>query len=460
MTLGFVATARYHGPMNPFAFDARAWNIVAGLCLASGCGGRVIGSDGSSDGSGTEASESAESNTTPSEEWDEPECVNDDECSSHGYGYVCDEGMCLYTGGYQDGHFEHDDESYWYPECYSDSDCDTLEICLSDYCSLQFSPLACRGPQPVPSLEIPVAALAMHFVDVDSDGAEELVVATASELQVYEGGSDIPLVSPRGLDSDSIDAMAGGPFDATPGDDVMLLIDDELRLHASDGVGNFAAPSVSASTWPDSVGLREGEFDGVAPADLLIWASSGAGVELGSGDAFPLSAEIIGAATARSLAEPPGGFVLQHNTTLDFYDVGGVAIGSDAMRGGSPYALTSASQLGYVFDLSSSVVGPGMWTIIEQWDAGTGPGSYWGLPGRVTAMAGGDFDGDDRGDIAVIVDGAVQIQFTVITNVTCLSSYPLEGIAEDLAIGDHDGDGDDELAVRFEAGTIAVFDGG
>jgi hypothetical protein len=439
--------------MNPIAFDPRAWNIAAGLCVASGCGSRVIGSDGA-DGNGTEASESTESNTTLGT--DGPECVTDADCL--GYYDDCVNGMCQYNG-WQDGYTGDGDTSEWYPECSGDNDCGTLETCEEFYCHLLFSPLACRGPQAVPSLEIPVAALAMHFVDVDSDGAEELVVATASELQVYESGSDIPSVSPRGLDSDSIDAMVGGPFDATPGDDVMLLIDDELCLHASDGAGNFAAPSVSASTWPDSVGLLEGEFDGVAPADLLIWASSGAGVQLGSGDAFPLSADVIGVATARSVDDPPGGFVLQHNTTLDFYDVGGVAIGSEAMRGDSPYALTSGSQLGYIFDLSSSVVGPGMWTIIEQWDAGTGLGSYWGLPGRVTTMAGGDFDGDDRADIAVIVDGAVQIQFTVITNVTCLALYPFAAIAQNLAIGDHDGDGDDEIAVRFEAGNIAVLDG-
>jgi hypothetical protein len=367
--------------------------------------------------------------------------------------------MCEYVGGH-DGHFEHEDDSYWYPECYTDSNCGLLEICESEYCQLLFSPLACRGPDPAPGLSIPVASLALHFVDVDNDGAEELVIATASELQVYESGSDVPLISPRGLDSDSIDAMAAGPFDATPGDDVMILFDDELRLHASDGAGNFAAPSVSASAWPDSVGLRGGEFDGVAPADLLIWASSGAGVELGSGDAFPLSDEIIGTATARSLSDPLGGFVLQHDTLLDFYTVAGAAIGSAEMRGLSPYALTSIAQLGDGFDLSASVMAPGPWTIIEQWGPGTGNlGTHWGLPGRVTAMAGGDFDGDARSDIALIIDGTLQIQLGVLTDVTCLVSYPFAAIASQIEIGDHDGDGDDEIAVRFEAGHVEVVDG-
>lgn len=438
--------------MKPVCVDPRAWNIVAGLCLASGCGSRTI----SVDGSGTDASESesAESNTTI--ETGGPECVTDADCL---FGYFCNDGVCQYYGG-QDGHFEHDDDYWERPECYTDSDCSSLELCDFEFCQLLFSPLACAAPDPVPGLSIPVAALAMHFVDVDADGADELVLATASELQVYESGSDVALVSPRGLDSDSIDAMVGGPFDATPGDDVVILFADELRVHASDGAGNFAAPSVTPSAWPDSVGLLDGEFDGAAPADLLIWASSGAGVELGSGDALPLSAEVIGAATARSLADPLGGFVLQHAASLFFYSAAGVEIGGAQMHGSSPYALTSIAQLGDSFDLSASVMSPGLWTIIEQWGPGTGNfGTHWGLLGQVTVMAGGDFDGDARADLALIIDGSVQIQFGVLTDATCLALYPFASIAQGLAVGDHDGDGDDEIAVRFESGDVAVLDG-
>jgi hypothetical protein len=447
--------------MKPVSVDPRAWNIVAGLCVASGCGGRTISSDGSADGSGdgsangsgTDASESAESSTESNTtlETGGPECVSDVDCQP---GYYCLEGECEYTFA-PDGHLDN----HHYAECYADIDCSALELCDFDYCQQVLSPSDCQPPDPVPELSIPIGSLALHFADVDADGAEELVVATASELQVYESGSDMPSISPRGLDSDSIDAMVGGSFDAMPGDDVMILFADELRLHRSDGVGNFVDPSVSPSAWPDSVGLLDGEFDGAAPADLLVWASSGAGVLLGSGDGVPLSAEVIGSATARSLDDPLGGFVLQHNAFLDFYTAAGEEIGSSQMRGSNVYALTSIAQLGDGFDLSSSSM-PGQWTLIEQWGPATGNlGIYWGLLGQVEAMAGGDFDGDARADIALIVDGTLQIQFGVLTDSSCLASYPFAGIAEDLAVGDHDGDGDDELGVRFDAGNIAVVDG-
>lgn len=441
--------------------DPRAWNIVAGLCVASGCGSRLIGaddsSDGTADGSGTDASESSDSNTTTdTQESGGPECVTSDDCP---LGYYCYGGVCQYFQP-PDGHLDYTDD-YWVPECYTDSDCSGIQICNeSSYCDPVSSPAACPAPDPVPGLSIPVAALALHFVDVDADGADELVVATASELQVYESGSNMPVISPRGLDSDTIDSMAGAEFDGMPGDDVMILFADELRLHASDGVGNFAAPSVTPSSLPDSAGLLDGEFDAVAPADLLIWASSGAGVELGSGDAFPLTGDVVHSATARSFADPLGGFVLQHDKILDFYTVAGEPIAMAEMRGGSPFALTSIVELGDSFDLSASVMNPRQWTIIEQWGPGTGyAGNNWGLLGQVTAMAGGDFDGDARADIAIIMDGTLQIQFTVLNNTSCLALYPFAAIAQSLAIGDHDGDGDDEIAIRFEAGNVAVIDG-
>jgi hypothetical protein len=438
--------------MTSLTVDPRAWNLFAGLCLASSCGGRVIGADT------TETGEASESNTTldSTETSEGSECESTDDCP---YGYHCMDGTCEY-GGYHDGHIDYSE--YSYGECYVDIECDGLEICDFNYCQSVRTPELCQPPDPNPILGIPGAALALSFADVDDDGAEELVVATQSELQVYESGSNIPIISPRGLDSDSIDAMDAAAFDATPGEDVVILFADELRLHASDGVGSFAAPSVSPSNWPDSVGLLAGEFDADPPADMLIWASSGAGLELGGGNVVPVSVDVvIGSATARSVTDPVGGFVLQHNGALEFYIGVGEMVGLSQVRGAvQSVALTSIEQLGDGFDLSSSVIGSEfVWTMIEQWGPATGNlGANWGVTGLVTAMAGGDFDGDARADVALIVDSSVQVQFGVLTETTCLAMYPFAAIATNLAVGDHDGDGDDEIAVRFEGGNVAVLE--
>jgi hypothetical protein len=449
----------YHVLMKPMTVDPRAWNIAAGLCLASGCGSRVVGADASGTGEASESSTTLDSTDASSSEG--PECVTDADCPP-GIGYYCLNGFCEYVVG--DGYAEIPD-GYGegpYNDCYADADCDPLETCEFVYCQGVGTPVACRPPDPVPSLTIPEAALALSFADVDDDGAEELVVATQSELQVYEHGVDIPLVSPRGLDSDSIDAMDAAHFDAMPGEDLVILFADELRLHASDGVGNFAAPSVSPSNWPDSVGLLAGELDGAPLADMLIWASSGAGLELGNGDLVPVSVDVvIGAATARSISEPVAGFVLQRDGFLEFY-ISGVdeSVGVSQLRGVAPHALTSIAELGDSFDLSSSRIDSSTaWTIIEQWGAVTGSlGARWGVLGHVTAMAGGEFDGDARADVALIVDGTVQVQFGALTETTCLAFYPFAGVATNLAVGDHDGDADDEIAIRFEGGNVAVID--
>jgi hypothetical protein len=436
--------------MHRLPVDPRAWNLFAGLCLASGCGSRVIGADTSS----SETADTSESPEAP-ESSEATECDTEADCP---YGYNCNDGVCEYIG-YHDGHLDHTD--YSYGDCYADYECGPLELCDFNYCQSVRSPLACEPPDPVQTLTIPVASLALSFADVDADGAEELVVATQSELQVYDSGSDVPLVSLRGLDSDSIDAMDAAELDATPGEDVVILFADELRQHASDGLGSFAAPSVSPSNWADSVGLLAADFNGVAPADVLIWASSGAGLELDGDTVVPVIIDaVIESATARSIDDPVAGFVLQYGPSLDFYTGVGEAAGYSAMRGQLPYALTSIEQLGDSFDLSSSVLSHTTpWTVIEQWGPATGNlGAYWGVLGRVTAMVGGDFDGDARADVALLVDDTVQVLFGVLTEDSCLAFYPFAGVATNLAVGDHDGDADDEIAIRFEGGNVAVID--
>ncbi len=415
--------------------DPRAWNILAGLCLVSSCGDRTIGVD----------DDGTESNTQRGTlETGGPESVNDQDCTP---GYYCIDGSCEYIP-VSDGH--------WYSECYSDADCQSLALCDYNYCLPLPEPDGCAYP--LPSWEIPAAALSLSFVDVDADGADELVIATASELMVYESGSDVPTVSPRELESDSIDAMVGGPFDAMPGDDVVILVADELRLHGSDGMGSFAAPSVSASPWPDSVGLIAGEFDGAAPADLLIWAHAGAGVSLGSGAMIELSTDDIDTASARPFAAPVAGFVLEHDGLLDLFTIAGSHIDSAQTHLDAPHGLTSIEQLGDSLDLSSSVVAQD-WTLLQSWGPATGnEGASWGVQGRATQIVGGDFDGGGRADVALLQEDAVEILAGVLDD-PCLMTYPFADLTRGLAVGDHDGDGDDELAIWFEAGHVAVADG-
>lgn len=424
------------------SFDPRAWNILAGLCLASGCGDRTIGAD-DTDGS--------ESNTTDgTTETGGPECSTDEDCLP---GYYCVDGICEYVPSH---------DGSWVIECSSDVDCDPLELCEYDYCSWVSTPPACVPTVPGGLGAIPIASLALTFADLDGDGSDALVIATQTELHVFD--DDTVNVYPREFASDFIDAMAAGPLDAMPGDEVVIMVDDELHVHGWDGMGNFATLGVQPAGLLGSVELLVGEFDGEAPADMVICASLGAAVTLGSGDVVELSHGPCSAITARSIDDPLGGFAVASGV-IDFYTAAGEAIASSEAHG-NPSSLTSIEHLGDGFDLSSSnllSLASGQeqgWSLIEQWGPATGNlGTRWGLLGLVTAMAGGDFNGDARADVGLIVDGVAQIHFGPLAQQTCLQQYSLAGVAADLAVGDNDGDGDDELAVRLEDGQIEVLPG-
>ena len=442
------------------SFDPRAWNIAAGLCLATGCGARTISVDTDTGTDATDETEETESNTTITiEPTTGPECVNASDCP---YGYYCYDGMCEYVP-HHDGHLDHT-EDYWYGECYVDTDCEPLAICDFDYCEPLLGPSDCAPPDQATALPIPGVALALSFVDVDDDGADELVVATQSELHVFESGSDMPTTSARGLDSPSVDAMVGGAFDMSPGDDVVLLFADELYLHASDGVGSLAMPIVVASGWTDSRGLRVGQFDDQALSDLLIWSGTGAGIAFGSGLGVPLGDQVaIATADARSVDDPVAGFVIafEESPVMSFHDADGGFIDYVGLRGVWPYAVTSFEILGDGYVLSTSTINSvESWTAFEEWGPATGnSGQIWGMLGSVEAMLGADFGGDARDDVAMLSGGEPRIHFDVHDINGCLATYSLGDPAVDLVAGDHDGDGDDELALLTALGEVVVIDG-
>jgi hypothetical protein len=81
--------------------------------------------------------------------------------------------------------------------------------------------------------------------------------------------------------------------------------------------------------------------------------------------------------------------------------------------------------------------------------------SSLGAAGTVTRLRAGDLDGlDDIDELALIVDDSV----TVHVSGECLLPIPLDGLARDVVFGDHDGDGDDELAIRTTAMNVELVD--
>ncbi|PRQ05582.1 hypothetical protein [Enhygromyxa salina] len=434
-------------------FDPRPWNLFAGATLVlAGCGDRVVGGDdGVTVTTNTQPETSSNTITdTITDTGEDPECITDSDCPT---GYYCYDQVCDYVR-HHDGSFD----LYEY-ECFDNSECDELELCYFNYC--QSTEVAATYvtniTQPAP-LPIPGQALSLSFADVDGDGVDELVVATMSELHVFENDVDMPTTSPRVEDSSSIDAMVGGQLDMNVGEDVLLHYEGVQSLHSSDGTSSFLAPSVTPSQIGIAAGMLASDFDQQPPDEVLMWGSSGARVEGGIG-AFTLtdSAEVSSAVAGLS-----GFTVTYSDRTIEFFELFGASGWIGSVAGALPHALfASIGQL----ELSASRIesNDGTWSLFQLWDPmrPIAPEQAFGFAGEVSVMRRGDFDGDGTSDIAIIADDGLWLHFAALEGVGELYATLDTGRspAVALSVGDHDGDGDDELAVLLADATVLIFDG-
>ena len=438
-------------------FDVRTWNLFFGFTLAAGCSSRPLSLDsetGDDDGSSgssdvTTATTSPTSQTTTTD--DSGECQSDAECPP---GYYCLDGVCEYLVA-PDGH--------WY-ECYSDDQCDSLELCRYSYCQLQMSPPECQTPaaQLIP-LPLPDTALALSFADVDDDGAEELVVASEMQLHVLEHGGMGPTSSPRGIGSPSILDMAAGELDGQPGEDLAILhVGNERLVHASDGMGGFAPASAESLPLMAATGLIVERFDGGGPIDgVLSWGHDGAALEL-DGQIQLLENEPIFGGAYRDPATGVGGFSLRASGQLLFYELGGGLITTTWSEYIEPIgALTSIVTYGEPIDVTGDRMDSAQpWTLLSHYLAASyNFAAQWGVPLVVSEMKGADLRGDMYDELVLIADGQLWIYREVgYLPEECLVLVELPEPVVEIAIGDHDGDGDDEIGVRLESGAVGVLD--
>jgi hypothetical protein len=442
----------------PMRVDPRAWNLLAGLSLiAGGCSGRIISSDdgdgSSSDedesGSSDDSTSSTSTSSTDASDTGDPECIQDSDCPP---GYYCLGGICEYQAA---------PDGSWNLECYSPYDCGPLELCDYDYCSPVLELAGCR---PTAELGIPLTIaetpLALSFVDLDADGAAELVVATQTEFHAFESGSDVASVSARVVESPSITAMVAGNFAPSPGQDLTLLVDDTLLVHPADGIAGFDAPSESASPRLDSLGLVAGELDGEAgTTELMVWSDDGGTV---IHNQSILDALGILAATAHDWNSDDPHFSTRDADSLRHYSLDAELIAGALSYPGAAAFLTAIADPEDL-DLDATVFEMGAdtsWTVFKLWNRDILQGE-WGIYGVISAMASGDLDGDGRDEVALLHDGGVTLIDNLASGSECTTALDLGGLtgATHLAIGDHDGDGDSELAVAFASGEILAFDG-
>jgi hypothetical protein len=415
-------------------FDPRVWNLYAGAALvAVGCGTRVASQEVGDTG----------------ETGDGPECTDAEDCPA---GYGCYDGVCMY--------YPHHDGWVPYYDCYSDEECGDFELCQYGYCSsFGLPPPLCEDaglafPPPIP-IEVGTEALALSFADVDADGQDELVVATSTDLVVYESSGAPPTLSVREMAM--ITDMVAGEFDPTPGEDVVLLVGDSLQLYGSNGDGSFATPTTSVAPLGFLNGLIAAELDDLPPTDLLGWGGTGAFIDRG-GELSLISEEQISAAALHEFGSLGSSIGLRRDSIIDFYQLDGQSVATaTSLLPGSPMlaAFTSAGVAEYV-----NVAHFNGWSRVQTHNLNLAS-QEWPIYGTPEQVFAGDLDG--AYDELVFFDYfTVAVEFYTLATNTCWHQpvIPARGLPSDAVFGDYDGDGDDELAIRTELGEVVLFDGG
>jgi hypothetical protein len=112
--------------------------------------------------------------------------------------------------------------------------------------------------------------------DLDGDGNQDLVVATGSELLVFDGNGDgtfASSVSVGGATTENLVVVAD--FDGVNGPDIGVAdtFNDELILHFNDGSGSFSS-STTLTTAADITSLDAADIENDGDADLVATSTS------------------------------------------------------------------------------------------------------------------------------------------------------------------------------------------
>ena len=435
------------------ALDPKAWNLFVGAALLTGCGARALpGGDETSssaevesdttDSTSTDSTDSTSTTSTSSNDGD-PECYVDQDCYFDGYN--CIDGECV-PG-----------------ECYSEGNCDEFEVCDMD----TYECVALGEPPPscgLPEFDIPTTLdlgfswpLALTFADIDDDGRDELVIATESELLVYESGSDVPTITMRDFESSEWTSMVAGQFDGQPGEDLTLHVAGVYNRYFSDGVGGFASQSTAPSPLPSAYDMRAGDLDGQAPTDLLLWGWADGATLHTNMDIIPLSAGHVDGVAAFDFGSPHAGIAYLVNEVLIWADFDG-AIGPTTDGGDQLTTVTSPGEARFVDTYTHFNNQAGhIWYDVHLHDPLTLQWNGGFVLSNAAHLQPGDFDGDQIQELFAIGNdeyspGPATVVFDPF-DIPCIATQDLGtepgASVGRIAVGDHDGDGDDEVALLF-----------
>ncbi|MCC6651301.1 MAG: VCBS repeat-containing protein [Candidatus Eisenbacteria bacterium] len=277
------------------------------------------------------------------------------------------------------------------------------------------------------------AATQLERADLDGDGLEDAVAASATHAAVLRGTGTGAFAPGAPFDVDASRRMRLADVNADGLADLVTLGAGTLAWRAGDGAGAFALPRLVAQS--GGVDFVAGDFDadGRADAALLVSDAAGARLVVRCSATTPFdrewSAPVTGAPQQLVAADLDGDGI----TDLAVATAGELQLwrgGGAAGRGDGRFALATTRALpGGAGELSvgdfdrdgrldvaaCARVTSDVWTLgtssvlpATELVLGTPTASHAGDTPRSPVVA--DFDGDDRADMAVIAPGAAQVR--------------------------------------------------
>lgn len=224
-------------------------------------------------------------------------------------------------------------------------------------------------------------------------------------------------------------------------------------------ISAFVNPSILPNPIDVPMGLLAGDFDGQPPQDMWVWAESGARLYLGGNvSSVEILIDLVDSTTAFEYTSPYASllFGIAH-------DFGGLLVSSDL----------SGNLLDEQYTVADTVVAvssPGQgrfvtaayhsknWSHLRFVDPTTLDEAASFLRGGLPSLRAGDFDGDQQQEV-LASSSELELILDVFTE-PCILPLDLAIEPEPIlpAVGDHDGDGDDEFAVIAVDGTVIVVD--
>ena len=434
--------------------DPRIWNLAAAsvMAAASGCGpgrGQLIVNDE------PETETTATPTTNPDDDAETSGCQSSADCPP---AYYCFEGECRYEG-YTDGHWPEYD-------CYDDAECGDYEVCDFGYCvDVDGARVdACRASLlPIPEI-LDVGhpdnigqVLALHFVELDGDGKDELVAVRFDGLRVYDVDAEAVSVSESEVGGDYV-ASATGQLDGSPGEDLLVVTEADRQLYSSNGDGTFAVPGHTPKLVLVPEGVRVADFDGLGALDQLVHGEYGARLELADGqlvNVLDVNASVDRAAVHDRAQQMFGGYALASASQIWFFDFDHVQQASPGASLAGPLAAVTAADAPYFvgFDWVGS------WSTLRVWDA-SGTAQYdYQHAGQVRHFAVAELDADGAPEWVLGTYNQLSIWRQPLSPEECLDPWPVSEFAliRSITVGDYDGDGDDEVALATILDEIVLL---